>query len=171
VLVRRIAFIGLGANLGQAQVTLAQACAALDQAPGCRVTAVSSWWRSVPVDADGPDYVNGVAQLETDLEPEMLLGTLQALERDFGRQRSYRNAPRTLDLDVLLYDAELPPGLCLRTPRLQLPHPRLMERAFVLHPLLELLPTLSWPGVNDVAALCARLAVQQGIERLSSPRP
>lgn len=163
---QRLAFVGLGANLGQAQATLEQACTALHQTPGCQILARSSWWRSVPVDADGPDYVNGVAQVATSLAPEALLDALQALERDFGRQRSYRNAPRTLDLDLLLYDAEFPPGLSLETPRLQLPHPRLMTRSFVLHPLLELLPALVWPGVADVPSLCARLAVEQGIERL-----
>jgi len=160
--------VGLGANLGPAQATLDQACQALDQALGCRVTAVSSWWRSAPVDADGPDYVNGVLRLETSLEPEVLLDTLQALEQHFGRERSYRNAPRTLDLDLLFYGGALPLGMQLETPRLQLPHPRIAERAFVLCPLLELLPTLVLPGVADAAALCMQLRTSQRIAPLAA---
>lgn len=126
------AYIGLGANLGDLPRTLRAALEALDGLPQTRVEAVSSAWRSAPVDAGGPDYLNAVARLETSLEPEALLDALQAIELSNGRERPYVNAPRTLDLDLLLYGDEQ-----IRTTRLTVPHPRLHERAFVLRPLLE----------------------------------
>jgi 2-amino-4-hydroxy-6-hydroxymethyldihydropteridine diphosphokinase len=149
------AYIGLGANLGDLVQTLRAAVAALGALPQTRLAAVSGAWRSAPVDAGGPDYLNAVACLETRLAPEPLLDALQAIEQAHGRQRPYVNAPRTLDLDLLLYGE-----LQLQTPRLTVPHPRLCERAFALRPLLELAPERL-----DLAAHLPGLA-GQALERL-----
>lgn len=135
-----VAYIGIGANLGDAQATVTQAMGSLAQLPQCRLTARSSLYRSAPHEASGPDFINAVAALETLLDPFVLLGELQRLERDAGRERPYRNAPRTLDLDLLMYG-----DLVLDTPTLSLPHPRLAQRAFVLMPLAEIAPTLIAP--------------------------
>ncbi|GAA3981202.1 2-amino-4-hydroxy-6-hydroxymethyldihydropteridine diphosphokinase [Comamonas faecalis] len=129
------AWVGLGANLGDARAALAAAVRALAQLPGTRLQQVSSLYTSAPVDAAGPDYLNAVARLDTTLAPLALLHALQAIENAAGRERPYRNAPRTLDLDLLLYA-----GQRLDTPALQLPHPRMQERAFVLLPLAEISP-------------------------------
>lgn len=133
------ACVGLGANLGTDLLgTLTDALRKLAALPATRLVAVSSAWRSAPVDAGGPDFLNAVAVLETELAPLALLDVLQAIEQAHGRERPYRHAPRTLDLDLLLH------GDCvLDTPRLTLPHPRLGERAFVLRPLLEVAPELA----------------------------
>lgn len=132
------AYIGLGANLGDdLGATLTQAALKLAALDGTRVVALSSLWRSAPVDAEGPDFVNAVAAVDTSLTPIDLLDALQAIEQAHGRERPYRHAPRTLDLDLLLYG-----DVTLDTPRLTLPHPRLGERAFVLRPLLEIAPAL-----------------------------
>jgi len=133
------AYIGLGANLGaDLSATLTQAALSVEAMPGTSVVALSSVWRSAPVDADGPDFLNAVAALDTRLAPLELLDALQAIEQAHGRERPYRHAPRTLDLDLLLYA-----DLVFDTPRLTLPHPRLGERAFVLLPLLEIAPELA----------------------------
>ncbi|KQW43441.1 MULTISPECIES: 2-amino-4-hydroxy-6-hydroxymethyldihydropteridine diphosphokinase [unclassified Roseateles] len=132
-------YVGLGANLGgDLLATLTQAVRALSALPGTRLVAVSSAWRSAPLDASGPDFLNAVVGLDTTLPPIELLDALQAIEQAHGRERPYRNAPRTLDLDLLLYGDAV-----LGTPRLTLPHPRLGERAFVLRPLLEIAPELA----------------------------
>ncbi|MGM9480543.1 2-amino-4-hydroxy-6-hydroxymethyldihydropteridine diphosphokinase [Roseateles sp. NT4] len=139
------AYVGLGANLGaNLSATLTQAALRLAALPGTQVAALSSTWRSAPVDAGGPDFLNAVAALDTTLAPLELLDALQAIELAHGRERSYRNAPRTLDLDLLLYGE-----LTLDTPRLTLPHPRLGERAFVLLPLLEIAPELGHLAVGE----------------------
>lgn len=130
-------FVGLGANLGDRGEALLQALKAMAALPQTRLQAVSSLYSSAPVDATGPDYLNAVAQLETGLEAQAFLEALQAMELAAGRERPYRNAPRTLDLDVLLWGAET-----LNTPTLVVPHPRMAERAFVLKPLAELAPDL-----------------------------
>lgn len=129
------AWIGLGANLGDARAALRVAVQRMDALPGTRVLQVSSLYRSAPLDAGGPDYLNAVACLQTSLEAPQLLRALQQVELDGGRQRPYLNAPRTLDLDVLLYGDERHD-----TPALTVPHPRMAERAFVLLPLAELAP-------------------------------
>jgi len=152
------AWVGLGANLGARQVTLEQAINALRQLPQTRLIARSRLWRSAPVDAAGPDFLNAVAALQTRLGAQDLLARLQAIEQRFGRVRSYRNAPRTLDLDLLMHGQT-----CLDTPALQLPHPRLHERAFVLAPLAELAPDLEIPGCGTVRALL-RVLTQQACE-------
>lgn len=155
-----LAWIGLGANLGDAAATLRDAWRRLGQLPQTRALDLSSLWRSAPVDAGGPDYLNAVARLHTALEPLALLDALQAIEAAHGRERPYRNAPRTLDLDLLLFD-----GHELDLPRLVLPHPRLHERAFVLAPMQELDPGLVIPGRGRVQDLLAGVADQR-IERL-----
>jgi len=136
------AFIGLGANLDDPRAHLLRAFDELAQLPQSYLSARSSLWRSAPVGyADQPEFVNAVARLETDLAPEALLGQLQGLELAHGRERSFANAPRTLDLDLLLYGDE-----SRATGGLTLPHPRMHERAFVLEPLAEIAPELSIPG-------------------------
>lgn len=127
------AYIGLGANLGDAQKTLTEATALLRDTTGVRAVQSSSYYRSDPVDAPGPSYVNAVLKVSTTLAPLALLQTLRAIEHQFGRQRHFRNAPRTLDLDILLYDT-----LAFSTPTLTVPHPRMHLRAFVIKPLVEL---------------------------------
>lgn len=126
-------YIGLGANLGDRGEALLQALRRMAALPQTRLCAVSSLYSSAPVEATGPDYLNAVAALETDLAPEALLQALQGLELAAGRERPYRNAPRTLDLDVLLWGPRQ-----LTMPALTVPHPRMYERAFVLLPLHEL---------------------------------
>lgn len=142
------AFIGLGANLGDAQAGLRAAVQAMAQWPHSRVLAVSSLYASAPVDAQGPDYLNAVVKLDTKMAAGALLAALQAIEKEAGRTRPYRNAPRTLDLDLLLLG-----DLQLGDERLTLPHPRMWQRAFVLLPLRELAP-------ERVSA--AQLALVQG---------
>lgn len=129
------AWIGLGANLGERDAALRQAVRAIAALPGTQVLHVSSLYRSAPVDAGGPDYLNAVAEIATPLDAHALLAALQAIEQGAGRERPYRNAPRTLDLDILLYGEQ-----CITTLALTVPHPRMHERAFVLLPLAELAP-------------------------------
>jgi len=157
------AFIGLGANLGDAVATLQAAMAALRRLGPLQASGL---YRTAPVDASGPDFINAVVALDTALAPAALLAQLQALERTFGRERPYRNAPRTLDLDLLLHgDARLD------TPALTLPHPRLHQRAFVLRPLLELAPALDVAGLGPLQAHLSGLADQR-VQRLpDSARP
>jgi 2-amino-4-hydroxy-6-hydroxymethyldihydropteridine diphosphokinase len=154
------AWVGLGANLGDPRAALVEALAALARLPDSNIVALSSLYRTAPIDADGPDFVNAVAGLDTALPPEALLAALLRIEDAAGRARPYRNAPRLLDLDLLLH------GDAIRaSPSLTLPHPRLHARAFVLAPLAELAPALRLPGSDTVAALLARVADQR-IERL-----
>jgi 2-amino-4-hydroxy-6-hydroxymethyldihydropteridine diphosphokinase len=153
-------FIGLGANLGDARATINAAFHALAALPGTRWVARSSLYRTAPWQAQGPDFINAVAELRSTLEPEALLQALQAIEAQHDRQRPYRNAPRTLDLDLLFMGERT---IC--TPALTVPHPRLHQRAFVLEPLLELAPELSHPGLGALAAWRTGTA-GQAIERL-----
>ena len=130
-----IAHVGLGANLGPAAQGVALALQALDGLPGTHLLRGSSLYRSAPFEAGGPDFINAVAALQTRLNAPELLLALQGLENAAGRRRPYPNAPRTLDLDLLLYgDARID------SPLLTVPHPRLHERAFVLLPLAEIAP-------------------------------
>jgi 2-amino-4-hydroxy-6-hydroxymethyldihydropteridine diphosphokinase len=155
------AWIGLGANLGDTRATLRAAFAALAALPRTRLLDRSSLYRSAPVDAGGPDYLNAVALIDTGLDADELLAQLLAIERRHGRERPFPNAPRTLDLDLLLYgDAQI------ASPTLTVPHPRLHTRAFVLAPLAELAPGLCIPGRGAVAALLPGVA-DQPIERLA----
>jgi 2-amino-4-hydroxy-6-hydroxymethyldihydropteridine diphosphokinase len=154
-------FVGLGANLGDARSTLEQALAAIAALPGTEIVARSSLYCTAPVDAQGPDFLNAVVELRSALQPPDLLRALQTIEQAHGRQRPYRNAPRTLDLDLLLYGSRE-----LRTPVLSLPHARLHERAFVLQPLAEIDATIAVPGHGAVAALLPAVAAQS-IERVA----
>lgn len=151
----RQACVGLGANLGDARATLSAAYAQLQQLPGTRHHRCSPWFRSTPVDSSGPDYLNAVACFDTTLAPEALLQALQEIEQQHGRERPYRNAPRTLDLDLLLYGDQF-----IHTPTLTVPHPRMHERAFVLAPLAVLLPDAVIPGCGPVSALLPQVAGQ-----------
>jgi len=148
------AFVAIGANLGDARATVLRAMDDLDRLPRTRVSARSSLYRSAPVDAGGPDFVNAVVALETGLDPHALLAELQRLEAGAGRERPYRNAPRTLDLDLLRHGDAV-----LDTPQLSLPHPRIAERAFVLLPLAEIAP-------EQVTSLQLARVADQRIERL-----
>jgi 2-amino-4-hydroxy-6-hydroxymethyldihydropteridine diphosphokinase len=153
-------FVGLGANLGDAVHNVRTALQQLGGMPRTVVVAASSLYRSAPLEADGPDYVNAVAELRTELEPAQLLEQMQLVEQRFGRQRAYHHAPRTLDLDLLYFGARRIVSLAL-----SVPHPRLHQRAFVLAPLSELAPGLPCPGGLDVAQTLARLAAQR-IDRI-----
>ncbi|OGA48857.1 MAG: 2-amino-4-hydroxy-6-hydroxymethyldihydropteridine diphosphokinase [Betaproteobacteria bacterium RIFCSPLOWO2_12_FULL_63_13] len=154
------AFIGLGANLGDPRDQLRDALTALDAMPSTRVTAQSSFYRSAPVGYRmQPDFLNAVARIETMLTPRALLEALHAIEDRAGRSRSFANAPRTLDLDLLLY-AEL----AIAEPGLKVPHPRMHLRAFVLLPLAEIAPDIEIPGQGAIAPLltaCAGQAIRK----------
>ena len=153
-------YVGLGANLGDPAAALRAALVALDTLPQTRLVVCSSLYRSAPVDSSGPDYLNAVAEISTRLPPRELLAGLQAIELQHGRERPYRNAPRTLDLDLLLYGNKT-----LNTPALTLPHPRLYERAFVLLPLAEIAPHAHVPGHADLTELLKGVAGQR-VDRL-----
>ncbi len=154
-------FVGLGANLGDAQATVALAVKALGELPQTRLVALSPLYRSAPVDAQGPDFVNAVAELRTGLTPLELLQALQGIEQAHGRERPHRHAPRTLDLDLLLYGQRV-----VSEPGLTVPHPRLHERAFVLRPLADLAPEVEHPRLGPLAAFRDRVA-DQPIEALA----
>lgn len=148
------AYVGLGANLGEPRRQLQAALDALNRLPQTRLTAASGFYRSAPLDhADQPDFLNAVAELDTGLTPEALLDCLQAIETAHGRERSFAGAPRTLDLDLLLYG-----DAALATPRLTVPHPRMHQRAFVLRPLAEIAPQAIIPArgtARDLLPACA----------------
>jgi 2-amino-4-hydroxy-6-hydroxymethyldihydropteridine diphosphokinase len=133
-------FAGLGANLGDARRAIEDAVLAIGQIPETRVVNSSSLYRSAPVDAGGPDYCNAVVHLESRLNAVDLLKAFQAIENAAGRERPYINAPRTLDIDMLLYGSAQ-----IQSSFLTVPHPRMMERAFVLKPLSEVAPHLVAP--------------------------
>jgi len=155
------AYVALGANLGNPTAAVLAAFAALANLPESRVARCSSLYRTAPVGIRSqPDFVNAVAVLETTLAPEALLDALLDIEARFGRVRRERNGPRTLDLDLLLYD-----DIELDLPRLTLPHPRLHLRAFVLLPLAEVAPDLAIPRRGSLAAWLPAVA-NQGIVRL-----
>jgi 2-amino-4-hydroxy-6-hydroxymethyldihydropteridine diphosphokinase len=140
-----IAYIGLGSNLEDPQSQLSRAFADIDKLPDTRVVARSSLYRSAPIGlVDQPDFVNAVVKIATSLTPQALLKALLHIEHQHGRERTFRNAPRTLDLDVLLYD-----DVRLHEHGLTIPHPQMHLRAFVLRPLLEIAPDVSIPGVGQ----------------------
>lgn len=150
------AYVGLGANLGNARVTLEAALCEIAQLQRTRLVARSSLYRTAPVDASGPEFVNAVVELDTTLAPGELLDALHAIERAHGRERPFRNAPRTLDLDVLLYGDRI-----MTAGGLRIPHPRLHERAFVLVPLAQIAPDVTIPGRGRVADLLPAVAHQR----------
>jgi 2-amino-4-hydroxy-6-hydroxymethyldihydropteridine diphosphokinase len=155
------AVIGLGANLGDARATLQEAAQALAHWPSSTHFRLSRLYCTHPIDSSGPDYINAVASFQTTLAPLALLDALQALELQHGRERPYRNAPRTLDLDLLLYGAQ-EQWIDLQSPRLTLPHPRLHLRAFVLQPALDLFPKLML-GRHGSANYCLQSLGDQGV--------
>ena len=149
-------FIGIGANLGDPVATVRQAIDELRRVPQSNFVAASSLYRTAAIGLrDQPDFINAVVELLTVSSAPTLLQALMAIEQRHGRQRSVKNAPRTLDLDLLLYGNKLSAD-----PYLTLPHPRLHERAFVLAPLAELAPTLTIPHCGPVGELLARCADQ-----------
>jgi 2-amino-4-hydroxy-6-hydroxymethyldihydropteridine diphosphokinase len=155
-------YIGVGSNLGDRQSHISHALAALDATPGCAIRHTSPWYESRPI---GPgsqsNYINGVLELGTALTPHELLDSLLAIERSAGRVRGERWAARTLDLDLLLFE-----NLCLVDDRLQLPHPQLATRNFVVYPLFDLAPGLILP--NGVALLELRTRLDAtGLHRLT----
>lgn len=148
------AYLGLGANLGDPATALELAVQQLGAHPGITVTARSSYYRTAPIDSSGPDYTNAVVAVDTILTAPALLLCLQGIEAAAGRERPYRNAPRTLDLDILLYgDAQV------SSATLDIPHPRMWQRAFVLLPLAEIAP-------HRVSAAQLRTTMAQNITRL-----
>lgn len=156
-------FVALGANLGDPVATVKAALDALAVLPETRLLAISSLYRTAPIGLrHQPDFINAVVSLELDpavLSAPTFLARLFAIETDFGRQRSVPNAPRTLDLDLLLYGETLSDD-----PYCLLPHPRMHERAFVLAPLAEIAPELVIPGrgrVVDLLATCTDQAIQR----------
>ena len=150
------AYVGLGANLGDARAGLQAAVRALAALPGTRLVACSSLYRSAPIDATGPDFLNAVVALDTTLAPRELLAALHGIESAHGRERPYRNAPRTLDLDLLMHG-----DAAQASAEITLPHPRMHERAFVMQPLQEL-------GAS-VRGVDARALSSQVLERIEPP--
>ena len=158
-----LAFIALGANLADPAHQIRAALESLSRLPDSRLLRASSLYRTAPVGVAGqPDFINAVALVETTLAPRDLLAALFAIEAEFGRRRDYRNAPRTLDLDLLLYD-----DLVLDGAELQLPHPRMHLRAFVMAPLAEIAPDCRIPGRGSVAAWLPAVRMQR-IERMGA---
>ncbi len=147
------AFIGLGGNLGDPVAELRRALAAIESLPETRLQACSTFYRSAPWGPIAqPDFINAVAEIVTALPPDALMQGLLAIEQAAGRERRERWGPRVLDLDLLLYG-----DLQLDTEQLQVPHPRLPQRPFVLVPLAELAPDLHVPGHGALRDLCRRL--------------
>jgi 2-amino-4-hydroxy-6-hydroxymethyldihydropteridine diphosphokinase len=162
--VRRTAYIGLGANQGELQESLKAALDSLRSVEQTTLKAVSPYYMSAPIDAPGPDYLNAVARLETSLEPYGLLLHLLDIELMLGRKRRglRKNAPRSVDLDLLLVDS-----LMIQSTPLTLPHPRLHLRAFVLKPLLDLDPDIVIPGLGPARDFLNAVADQR-IDRLDA---
>ena len=147
--------IGLGSNLGDSRSILAGAIDRLRSSAQIELIDVSSWYRTAPIGPPQPDYLNGCATLQTSLEPLELLNVLHSIEAEFGRVRQEVWGARTLDLDLLLYG-----DLIIDLPTLQVPHPRMTERAFVLVPLAEIAPNAIEPkSGQSIATLCKQLGV------------
>ncbi len=155
------AYIGIGANLGDARATVQRAITDIGSMQQTCVHAQSSLFRTAPVDAHGDDYVNAVLCINTALPADDLLTELQILEQLAGRERPYLNAPRTLDLDLLLYGQQQ-----IRSPRLTVPHPRMTQRAFVLIPLLQIDPAIDIPGMGAAHEFVSQVA-DQAIRRIA----
>ena len=159
------AFIALGSNLADPVAQVRSALRELAALPGTRLVRSSSLYRNPPAGGlEQPDYINAVAQVETPIGPRGLLDRLLEIERAHGRVRDYPNSPRTLDLDVALYGEQV-----VREPGLVIPHPRMLERAFVLVPLAEIAPGAQVPGHGRAADLAAKLDAS-GLVKLESRR-
>ncbi len=157
-----VCYIGLGSNLGESSAQLHRALQDVEQLPGTQLLAQSSLYRSAPVGyLDQPDFVNAVASISTTLTPQALLAALLNIEHQHGRERTFLNAPRTLDMDVLLYD-----DLQMHQHGLTIPHPHMHKRAFVLQPLLEIAPDCLIPGIGP-ASLAMLGCLGQELEKLS----
>lgn len=151
------AFVGIGSNLKDPCAQVKQAFEELGEIPRTRLTRKSSLYRSEPVGyADQPEFVNAVAELDSALSPLELLQQLKQIENRHGRKRSFPNAPRTLDLDFLLYEDRI-----FLHPDLTLPHPRMHERAFVLKPLLEIAPDAFIPGIGPARTSLEKISLQK----------
>ena len=156
-----LTYVGLGANIGEPRRQIEAAIEEMKNIPGTKVLLISGMYKSAPVGyADQPDFLNAVAQLDTGLAAEALLERLQDIEHRHGRERPFPGAPRTLDLDLLLYGDQV-----LATPRLTVPHPRMHERRFVLAPLAEIAPQAAIPGHGSVGALLAACR-EQAVQRI-----
>lgn len=156
-----LAYVALGANLADPLAQVGAAFEALARLPQSRLLRTSSLYRTAPIGLHRqPDFINAVAALETTLSPHALLAALFAVERQFGRRRDFHHAPRTLDLDLLLYDQQV-----IDSTELCLPHPRMHLRAFVIAPLLEIAPDCTIPGRGTAAAWLPAVC-RQAIERL-----
>jgi 2-amino-4-hydroxy-6-hydroxymethyldihydropteridine diphosphokinase len=156
------AFVALGSNLSEPTSQVIRAFQAIDKLPKTKLIKTSSLYQSAPVGyANQPDFINAVAEISTQLSPETLLAALLNIEIEAGRERPFANAPRVLDLDLLLYD-----DLTINTKNLTLPHPRMHERGFVLLPLAEIAPELSLPDGSNVVKL-ALAHKNQGIKKLA----
>ena len=151
-----VAWLGIGANLGDAHQTLKDAVVCLAQQHTLTVVAKSSLYRTAPIDAGGDDYYNCVVKIKTSLDVHALLGLCQRVEHHFGRERPFRNAPRTLDIDILLYG-----DTTIDETDLVVPHPRMTGRAFALVPLVEIDPELVIPGQGPASAFLAAVADQR----------
>lgn len=157
------AFIGLGSNLHEPVKQVLRAMQAIGELPGIQLVARSGLYSSAPVGfLEQPDFVNAVVKIETTLQPLALLAALLALEQENGRTREFQNAPRTLDLDVLMYD-----DLQHHEHGLTVPHPQMHKRAFVLMPLLEIAPDCVIPGIGKAATAMEQCKDQQ-LERLQN---
>lgn len=158
-----LSYIALGSNLNDPHQQLELALESLTKLPQSRLRARSGWYQSKAVGpGEQPDYLNGVVLIETALEPEALLNHLQAIEAAQGRTRGERWAARTLDLDILLYGERI-----IETERLQVPHPRLADRNFVLYPLADINPELLLPNGMSLASLL-RHSTMNGLKRIRS---
>ena len=159
---QHVCFIGLGSNLGESSAQLRRALRDIDALPGTRLLACSSFYRSAPIGfLDQPDFVNAVAKIATALTPQALLAALLNIEHQHGRERMFHNAPRTLDLDVLLYD-----DLQFHEQGLTVPHPQMHRRAFVLLPLLEIAPDCVISGIGT-ALFVMQNCLDQVLEKLA----
>ena len=153
--------IALGSNLGDSLTILEDALKTLAQTPGIALESSSSWYQTAPIGPPQPDYLNGCALLKVQLTPEQLLAALLEVEKQFGRVRTQRWGPRSLDLDLLLFDR-----VVLETPKLQIPHPRMRERAFVLVPLAEIAPDWIDPVSGKAIAQLLQGVDCSGVHRL-----
>ncbi|MNK05135.1 2-amino-4-hydroxy-6-hydroxymethyldihydropteridine pyrophosphokinase [compost metagenome] len=154
------AYIGIGSNLGDAKANVLQALRELDQLASTRLVAQSSLFSTAPIESSGDDYINAVAAISTSLPAEELLQALLAVEQVHGRERPYFNAPRTLDLDLLLYGDAV-----INSDTLTVPHPRMTQRAFVLIPLLQIDPFIEIPGLGAAHQFAPSVA-DQAISKL-----